>query len=136
VRIRVDIGVHADRDARLAPASAGKRRQLLELGLRFDIEAQDVLLKRISDLALRLADAREHDLFGRHTHRAGAAQLPFGDDVHAGAETGERGEHGLIGIGLHGVTDERRHIGKNSREGEVLLLEARARVKIDGCADL
>ena len=64
------------------------------------------------ELALGLADAGEHDLFRRNAGGARAQQLAFGDHVGAGAEPRQRRDHGLIGIGLHRVTDERVDVGE------------------------
>ena len=122
---------------RLRPRAPATRRQLLELGLRFDVEAQDVLARaRKPSRACVLPTPENMIRLRRHARRAGAPQFALRRRRPCRRRAARACEHGLIGIGLHGVADERRHIGKNAREGEILLLETGARVKIDGRADL
>ncbi len=59
------------------PARGGERRQHLELGLRLHVEAEDVLVQPVGDLARGLADAGEV-IFepARRRRGRGAARLP------------------------------------------------------------
>src|SRR5258708_14448127 len=61
---------------------------------------------------------------------ARALELAFRHDVGAGAETGERLDHRLVGIRLHGVADQRLHVGKGVREHVVMPAERGGRVAI------
>ena len=65
-------------------------------------------------LARGLADAGENDLLRRHARRARAQQLALRDDVDARAEPRQRRQHGLIGIGLHRVADQRIDVGEGA----------------------
>ncbi len=108
----------------------------LELGLGFDIDAQDVLVDRERELARGLADAGEHDLLGRHAGRARALELALRHHVGAGAEARQRLDHRLVGIRLQGVADERRHIGERAGEHAVMALERRRGIAVERGADL
>src|SRR6516165_3766608 len=61
---------------------------------------------------------------------ARALELAFRHHVGAGAETGERLDHRLVGIRLHGVADQRLHVGKGVREHVVMPAERGGRVAI------
>ena len=55
--------------------------------------------------------------------------------VGAGAELGQRRDHRLVGIRLHGVADERRHVGEGVGEHAVVPLQRRGRIAIERRAD-
>jgi hypothetical protein len=93
------------------------------------------LLDGKRQLALGLADAGEHDLFRRNSGRPRAQQLAFGHHVGTGAKPRQRGDHGLIGIGFHRVTDERVDVGEGLREDAIMPLQRRGRVAIERRAD-
>ena len=99
----------------MRPFDGGDRGQQLELGLGLDVDAEDVVVERERELVRGLADAGEHDLLRRHAGRERALQLAARDDVGAGAEPRQRRDHRLVGIRLHRVADERRHIGERAR---------------------
>ena len=111
------------------------RRQQLELRLGFDIDAENALVDRERQLARGLADAGEHDLVRRNAGRARALEFAFRDDVGAGAEPCERRDHRLVGIRLHGVADERAHVGEGAGEHLVVPLQRRGRIAIERRAD-
>ena len=114
VGARVHVRVDADRDPRAPAARGGDFRQGLEFGLRFDVEASDVFVEPERHFGAGLADAGEDDLRTRDAGGACAAQFAFRNDVHAGPEPRQRGQHRLIGIGLHRVADERPGAAKAS----------------------
>src|SRR5262245_23683787 len=58
MRVRIDVGVHAQRYRRALVRTAGDGVQGLELGLRLDVEAQDAGLEGARHLGLGLTDAR------------------------------------------------------------------------------
>ena len=89
------------------PARLGHLAQRAKLRLRLHVEGEDAGIERERHLLLGLADAGEGDALGRHVHGERAAELAFGDHVHAGAELGEGREHAEIGVGLDRVADER-----------------------------
>ena len=66
---------------------------------------------------------------------AGAQQFAAGHHVGAGAELGQRAQHRLVGIGLHGVTDQRLLAGEGFREHPVVALQRRGRIAIERRAD-
>ena len=72
----------------------GDLAQQAKLRLGLDVEGEDALLKRVGHLGPGLADAGEGDLLWRDANGEHAAKLAFRHHIHAGAETGERGEHG------------------------------------------
>ena len=136
VRLGVDIGVDAEGDRRGAAEARRDLAQRLELRLRFHVEAEDALLQRIGHLGARLADAGEDDLVGGDAGGAGAAQLALRHHVHAGPEARQRGDDGLVGIGLDGVADQRVETGEGLLQHAVVPLQGRRRVAIEGGADL
>ena len=115
------------------PAAIAARQ--FELRFGFDIDAENALLDRERELARGLADAGEHDLFRRDAGGARAQKLAAGDDVGAGAEPGERRDHGLVGIRLHRVADQRVDVGEGAGEHPIVPLERRARIAIKRRAD-
>ena len=60
---------------------------------------------------------------------------PSGHHVGAGAELGQRLDHRLVGIRLHGVADERVHVGEGAGEHLVVALQRRGRIAIERRAD-
>ena len=109
--------------------------QQFELGFGFDVDAEDAFVDRERELARGLADAGEHDLLRRNAGRARAPELAFRHHVGAGAELGERLDHRLVGIRLHGVADERVHVGEGAGEYLVVAPQRRGRVAIERGAD-
>ena len=51
--------------------------------------------------------------------------------VGAGAETGERLDHRLVGIRFHGVADERPDIGESAGEHLVMARQRRSRIAVE-----
>ena len=118
-----------------AALGGGDGGEKLELRLGFDIDAENVLLDGEREFARGLADAGEHDLAGRHAGTARAQQFALGDDVGAGAEFCQHRDHRLIGIRLHGVTDQRVDVGEGAGEHLIMALDGRARIAIERRAD-
>ena len=111
------------------------RGQQLELRLGLHVDAEDALVDRERELARGLADAREHDLVRRNAGRAGALELALRDHVGAGAEPGQRLDHRLVRVRLHGVADQRAHIREGMREHLVVPLERGGGIAIERRAD-
>ncbi len=82
-----------------------------------------------------LADAGEHDLVGGNAGGQRALELAAGDDVGAGAELRQRGDHRLVGIRLHGVADQRVDVGEGVGEDLVVPRQRRGRIAIERRAD-
>ena len=59
---------------------------------------------------------------GRHAGGERALQLAARDDIGARAEPRQRRDHGLVGVRLHGVADERRHVRERAGEDPVVPL--------------
>ena len=133
--LRIDVRIDADRDVGDAALAGGDRGQQFELALGLDVDAENPFVDRERELARGLADAGEHDLVRRDAGGAGALELAFGDDVGAGAELRQRAQHRLIGIRLHGVADERLHVGEGVGEHAVVPLQRRGRIAIERRAD-
>ena len=64
-----------------------------------------------------------------------ALQLAARNHVRAGAEFCQRAQHRLVGVGLHGVTDQRLLVGKGFAEHPVMALQRRGRIAIERRAD-
>ena len=131
----VDIRIDADGDRGDRAARRGDRRQRLELGLGFDIEAEDVLVEPEGHLGPGLADAGEDDPVAGHAGGAGAAELALADHVHAGAEVGERLDDRLVRVGLHRIGDERALPGEGRAEHLEVPLDGGARIAVERRAD-
>ncbi len=74
-------------------------------------------------------------LSGANAGRARTPELASRHHIGSGAEIGERLDHGLVGIRLHRVADERLHVGEGVREYLVMPFERRGRVAIERGAD-
>ena len=131
----IDVGIDADRNPRGLAGLDREPRQQFELGLGFDVDAEDVGGQRGAQLGLGLADAGEQDLLRRNAGGQRALQFAAGDHVGAGAELGQRAQHRLVGIGLHGVADQRLLAGEGLGEHAVVPLQRRGRIAIERRAD-
>ena len=119
------------RDRRGLAPRRGDLRDALQLGLGFDVETENAIVERQRDFALGLADAGKSDALAGNLRRLGAAQFAFRNDVHAGAETGEQGQHGLVRIGLHRIADERVEIAHRLRKDGEMAADRRGAVAIE-----
>ena len=135
VGLGVDVGIDAQRHARRAALGAGALRQELQFRLGLDVEAQNVLVEGIVDLAHELADAREHDLAGGHAGGTRTAQLTLRDHVHAGSELGEQAQDGKVRVGLYRKADQRGHVGEGAGEHLVVPAQRGGRIAVEGRAD-
>ena len=131
----VDIGIDPHRDPRRLPGLAGEPRQQFEFGLGFDVDAENVGGKRRAQFGLGLADAGEQDLVRRNAGGQRALQFAARNHVGAGAELRQRAQHRLVGIGLHGVADQRLLAGEGVAEHPVMALQRRGRIAIERRAD-
>jgi hypothetical protein len=108
VGLGVDVGIDAQADRRLLADRASDGVEAVELGRRFDVEAQDAGFQRQAHFGRGLADAGENDLLA---DRAPAASTRVAvrrrNDVEAGATAGEHVEDAEVGVGLDRVADER-----------------------------
>ena len=112
-----------------------KPRQQFEFGLGFDVDAENVGGQRRAQFGFGLADAGKQDLVRRNAGRQRPLQLAAGHHVGAGAELGQRAQHRLVGIGLHGVADQRLLAGEGLGEDAVVALQRRGRIAIERRAD-
>ena len=136
MRPGVDIRIDAQRHVRGPAARRRDRREQFQLRLRLHVDAENSGVDRRGEFARGLADAGEHDFLRRNAGGQRALQLAPRNDIGAGAELGQCGNDGLIGIRLHGVADERRHVGKRRREDLIVPLQRRRRIAIKRRADL
>ena len=113
--------------------SLGRRdgRELIELGFGFHIDAENAFIDRERELGLGLADAGEHDLVARHAGQPRAHQFAARDHVGAGAELGERRDHRLVGIRLHGVADQRVDVGEGAGKHLVVPFQRRGGIAVE-----
>ena len=74
-------------------------------------------------------------LAGRDAGGQRAAQLAFRDHVGAGAELGQRLQHRLVGIGLHGVADQRVEPGERLGKHGEMARQRRRRIAVERRAD-
>ena len=79
---RVNVRIDANRDPRGSTARHGDLGERLELGLGFDVEAEDVLVERQGHFGAGLADAGKYDFFRGRAGGARAPQFALRDDVH------------------------------------------------------
>ena len=135
MRLRVDVGVHADRHRCALPRLGGDALDALELAGRLDVEAEDAGGERLADLGLRLADAGEHHLARIGARRDDARELAAGDDVEARAEAREHVEHGEVGVRLQRVAHEVVAAGEGRGERAERALERGAGVDEAGRAE-
>ncbi len=120
----------------VSPRASATSLKRSELGLRLDVEGEDAGIERKRHLGLGLADARERDPLRRDVHGKRAAKLALRHHVHAGAGTGESGEHAERGVGLDRIADQRAgHVGEGVGEHAIVPLERRRRIAIEGRAD-
>ena len=136
MRLGVHVGVDAQRDAGGAAKAGGDLAQGVQLGLGLHVEAEDALAQREGHLVPRLADAGEDDAVGRHAGGQRAAQLALRDHVHAGAQPRQGGDHGLVGVGLDGVADQRVEAGEGLLQHPVVPLQRGGGIAIERRAHL
>ena len=134
VRLRIDIRVDANGDARHLVLLAGYQVEQFQLGSGFDIEAMDAGVQRHLHFLGGLADTGEHYLLRVATGTQHACQFAAGDDVEAGAEAREDVQDGNVGVGLDRVADLVRVVTESIDETLVVLFQRGARVDIQRCA--
>ena len=128
---RVDVRVHPQGDFRAASARRRDGGDGIEFGLGFDVETENPGAQSRLDLPRGLADAGEGDFSRRHAGFERARQFAAGDHVHAGPERGQEREHGLIGIGLHRVADERVEPVERLGEDREMAADRRGRIAVE-----
>ncbi len=134
MRLRVDVGVDADRDVHGRALRRGDAGQRLELRQGFDVDLVHTMRDRAFQLGARLADAGIDDALRRHAGRARAAQLAFRYHVGARAEVGQRPDHREIAVGLDRETDQRLQVRHRLRQHPVMPRQGGGRVAIERCA--
>ena len=132
VRLRINVGIAADRDG-CAHAELGRNAvDPLEFGLALDVEAADARLEREGDLAGGLADAGVDDLLGAEAGAKRAGDFAAAHGVDAGAEAREHLKNAGRRVGLHGIADGMRDVGERLFVGEVVALDASAGIDVGG----
>ncbi len=116
VRLRIDVGIHAQRDGSPAPQPARDDRDPRQLRGALDVEHPHARLERERDLLVGLADAGEHHLARIPAGAEHAVQLAARDDVEAGAEPREEAQHRQVRVGLHRIADDVAKPGERSVE--------------------
>ena len=94
MRLRIDVGVDAQADARPPAGGLSDDAQQLELADAFDVEAEDAERERALHLRACLADAREDDPLRRAAGGEDALELAARDDVEAAAAAREPLQNG------------------------------------------
>ncbi len=136
VRFRVHVGVHPQRDFRAPTARRRDGGDGFELGLGFDVETENPGVQRRLDLSRGLADAGEGDFSRSHAGFQRARQFAAGHHVHAGPERGQQRQHGLIGIGLHRVADQRVEPVERLGEDREMAADGRGRIAVERRFDI
>jgi len=109
----IDVGIDTDTDARLDPQLFRDRLHPLHLRFALEIEQENVLLQRLLDLVVPFADTAENDLVLRYTGTQRPLDLSDRDTVGSRSKIGQMGDDGEVGVGLHGVADDRLSSGKS-----------------------
>ena len=135
MRSSVDVWIDTERHRRASPQLPRHRGHALQLGRGLEVDAIDVLFQRQSDLIRGLADAREQDLARVAAGRQHARQLAARDDVEAGAQARQQGEHRQIRIRLDRVAQHRVAPVQRLREFPVRALDRRAGIDVAGRAE-
>ena len=135
MRSGIDIRIDANRNPRRLALPARESRQQFQFGFGFDVDAEDVGCKRGTQFGLRLADPGKHDPLGRNARGKRALQLAARNHVGAGAEFCKRAQHRLVGVRLHGVTDQRLLAGEGLGKYPIMALQRRGRIAIKRRAD-
>ena len=135
MRLRIDVGVHPQRNGGDPARAAGDGIQRFEFGGRLDVEAADARRQRGLHFGRRLADAGEHDPGGIAAGGDDAREFPAGDDVEAAPEARQDVQYSEVGIRLDRVADEVRHALERGVEGAEPGFERRARVDVAGRAE-
>ena len=86
MRIGRDLRVHPDADDNLSPLPRRDAAERVKLVGRFEMDVADTGLYRGVEFPERLADAAEHNPFGREPGGEGPQHLTARHDVGAGAE--------------------------------------------------
>ena len=81
----IDVGIDPHRDARGLAALGGEPRQQFELGLGFDIDAENIGGQRRAQFGFGLADAGEQDLVRAECRRPAPASTRRPDTTSAPA---------------------------------------------------
>ena len=136
MRLRIHVGIHAQRHGRAHAHLAGDLVEGPELAQRLDVEHEDLGLERLPQLVARLAHAGEDDRAGREARAQGAEELATRHDVGAGAGPRERCEHAEIRVGLDRVADEVGDLGEGGVVSPVILQQRRLRVHVGGRAHI
>src|SRR6516162_9996462 len=135
VGFRIDVGIDPNRDVGGPPLASRNRREELELRLRLDIDAQDAGIDRSGEFGRALPDAGEHDPVGRNAGGERALEFSARHNVGPGTEPRQGGDHGLIGVGLHGVANERAHVGERVAENPIVALKRGGGIAVERRAD-
>src|SRR6202034_2224579 len=130
-----DVGIDADRNIDRALLAGRDRGEQFKLRFGFDIDAENAVVDRERELPLGLSYPGEHDLVRGDARGARAQQLALRDHIGPGAKPGERRNHGLVGIRLQRIADERVDVGEGAGEYPIMPLERRARIAIERRAD-
>ena len=129
--LRVHVGVHPQGDFRAPSARRRDCRDGLEFGLGFDVETENPGAQSRLDLSHGLADAGEGDFARSHPSLQRARQFAAGHNVHSGPERGQQRQHGLIGIGLHRIADERVEPVERLGEDREMAADGRGRIAVE-----
>src|SRR3984957_10257153 len=134
MRRGVDVGIHAQRNARLDAAPGGERINQRQFGLRLAVETLDVVFERVVDLLRLLADARKDDSPRIRASIQRTEQLTAGYNVEARAGFAEQSQNRQVAIGFHRVADFVRNVAEGSLVSLKSIEDRSARVDVTGRA--
>ena len=135
VGARIHIRVDAEGDRRRLAHAGCDLRQGLKFGFRFHVYAMNAGFQRQAEFAVGFADTGEYDAPGRNACGQGTAQFTFRNDIHACTKPGQRRQHGLVGIRLHGVADHRVETGESFIEDAVMAFQRGGRIAVERRSD-
>ena len=130
VRVRVDVGIDADRDRGLHAQTTGDVVDAGHLGLALDVECENAVLQRELDLLARLADAREDAPLHVRPGGEHAAQFAAAHEVERRAEVREVPQDRQRRVRLHRVADLEIETGQALRQTRVIVGHRRRAVDV------
>ncbi len=136
VGLGVNVGVDPQRGAGFCPSGRGQPREVLELGLRLDVEAGHSGGQGGVDLLVGLAHAGEDYAAHLGARLPGAVQLAARDHVEARALRRQQAEDVNVRQRLDGEADRRIQLGEGLGQAAVVVPERPGRVDVHRRAGL
>ena len=130
MRLRIDVGVDAQRGLAAAVHPRGDAADILQLPLGLDVEPSHLGLQGQADLGVGLADAGINAALRIDARQPCAVQLTAADEVHAGPALGEGPAHCQVGAALDRVTDQGIQRSERLSEAGIVIGKRRPRIHV------